>query len=92
MNGIKIMANNNQAKKRIRQNIKRAERNRSRISRIRGFVRVFDEAIAAGNKNDAQTAFNAAMPEMHRGVTKGVLNKKNVSRKLSRMCARVKLL
>lgn len=86
------MANNNQAKKRIRQNAKRAERNRSRVSRIRSFVRTFDEAIVSGNKADAETAFRAAMPEMHRGVTKGVLNKKNVSRKLSRMAARVKSL
>ena len=86
------MANNNQAKKRIRQNAKRAERNRSRVSRIRSFVRTFDEAIASGNKTDAATAFQAAMPEMHRGVTKGVLNKKTVSRKLSRMAARVKAL
>lgn len=86
------MANNNQAKKRIRQNATRAERNRSRVSRIRTFVRSFDEAVASGNKSDAETAFRAAMPEMHRGVTKGVLNKKNVSRKLSRMAARVKAL
>jgi len=86
------MANNNQAKKRIRQNAKRAERNRSRVTRIRGFVRTFDEAIIAGNKADAETAFRAVMPEMHRGVTKGVLNKKTVSRKLSRMSARVNTL
>ena len=37
----------------------------------------------------AQAAFKSAMPEMHRGVTKGVLHKKTVARKLSRLSARV---
>ena len=86
------MANIKSAKKRIRQTIKRTDRNRSRISRIRTFVRKVEAAIEAGDKTNAETAFRAAMPEMHRGVTKGVLRKGTVSRKLSRLSARIRTL
>lgn len=83
------MANSKQAKKRARQADRRADNNHSRRSRIRTYVRTLEEAIASGNKDDAQNAFKAAMPEMHRGVTKGVLHKKTVARKLSRMSKRI---
>lgn len=86
------MANNPQAKKRIRQAAKRTLRNKSRVSRIRTMVRSVEEAIAAGDKAVAETAFKSAMPEMHRGVTKGVLHRNTVARKLSRMHARIKAL
>ena len=86
------MANSKQAEKRIRQIKTRTARNRDRVSRIRTFVRKAEEAIASGDKSAAEAAFKAAMPEMQRGVTKGVLHKKTVSRKISRMAAAVKAL
>ncbi len=86
------MANSKQAKKRARQADRRTENNLGRRSRIRTYVRTLEEAIAAGNKEDAQSAFKAAMPEMHRGITKGVLHKKTVARKLSRMSKRISAL
>lgn len=86
------MANSKQAEKRIRQIKTRTARNRDRVSRIRTFVRKAEEAIASGDKSAAEAAFKAAMPEMQRGVTKGVLHKKTVSRKISRLAAAVKAL
>lgn len=86
------MANHKSAKKRIRQTVRRTEVNRNRVSRIRTYVKKFDLALASGDKAAAQTAFREAMPEMQRGVTCGVLHRNMVSRKLSRMSARVKLL
>eukprot|EP00389_Voromonas_pontica_P004137 GDKH01006148.1.p3 GENE.GDKH01006148.1~~GDKH01006148.1.p3 ORF type:complete len:69 (-),score=13.89 GDKH01006148.1:36-242(-) len=47
------MANSVQAKKRIRQNERRRVINKSRVSRIRTFVRKVEEAIAAGDKSAA---------------------------------------
>ena len=41
------MANSPSARKRIRQTIKRTERNVARRSRARGYVRVFEEALYA---------------------------------------------
>ncbi|MFC3057536.1 30S ribosomal protein S20 [Paenirhodobacter populi] len=86
------MANTSQSKKRARQNETRNEINRARRSRIRTFVRKVEEAIAAGNAEAAKTALLAAEPELARGVTKGVLHKNTVSRKVSRLSARVKAL
>ena len=86
------MANSKQAEKRIRQNKTRTARNRDRVSRIRTYVRKAEEAIASGDKSAAEAAFKAAMPEMQRGVTKGVLHKKTASRKISRLAAAVKAL
>jgi len=86
------MANNLQAKKRIRQIEKRTVRNKDRVSRIRTFVRSVERAIETGDKAAAETAYKAAMPEMHRGITKGVLHRNTVARKLSRLSARIKSL
>lgn len=86
------MAQHQSAKKRIRQTKRRTEVNGSRVSRIRTYVKKFDVAIASGDKAAAQAAFREAMPELQRGVTRGVLHRNTVARKLSRMSARVKAL
>jgi len=86
------MANNSSARKRIRQTEKRTVRNKARKSRVRSFVRKLEEAIATGDKAVAREAFRAAQPELQRAVTKGSLHANTVSRKLSRLSARVKSL
>ncbi len=86
------MANSPQSKKRARQNEKRFAVNKARRSRIRTFLRKVEEAIASGDKNAASAALRAAQPEMMRGVSKGVLHKNTVARKMSRLSARVKAL
>lgn len=86
------MAHSSQAKKRIRQTAKRTERNRSRISRIRTFVRKVEDALAKGDAAAATTAFAAAAPELQRGVTKGVLHRNTVARKISRLSSKVRSL
>jgi len=85
-----FMANHKSAKKRIRRNSNRAEINKSRISRIRTFIKRVETAIASGEKAAAQTALKEAQPELMRGVSKGVLHKNTASRKMSRLSARVK--
>jgi small subunit ribosomal protein S20 len=79
------MANHKSAEKRIRQTEKRTEVNRARVSRIRTFVKKVELALEAKDKAGASEAFKAAEPEMQRGVTKGVLHRNTVSRKLSRL-------
>ena len=86
------MANTEQSKKRVRQTERRTEVNKARRSRIRTFLRKVEEAIASGNAEAAKTALLAAQPELDRGVTKGILHKNTVARKLSRLSARVKTL
>jgi small subunit ribosomal protein S20 len=86
------MANTASARKRIRQTEKRTIRNRARRSRVRTFLRKVEQAIAGGDKAQAQEAFRAAQPELQRAATKGVFHRNTVSRKLSRLSARIKAL
>jgi small subunit ribosomal protein S20 len=55
-------------------------------------VKKVENAIAAGNKELASGAFKLAQPELHRGVTRGVLLKNTVARKLSRLSKGIKAL
>ncbi|MDE1132054.1 MAG: 30S ribosomal protein S20 [Ascidiaceihabitans sp.] len=84
------MANTPQAKKRARQNERRAAVNKARRSRIKTFLRAVEEAIESGDKEASIAALRAAQPELMRGVTKGIFHKNTVSRKISRLSARVK--
>ncbi|MCL4066212.1 30S ribosomal protein S20 [Pseudomonas sp. GX19020] len=84
------MANTAQSKKRARQAEARYDVNKARRSRIRTFLRKVEEAIASGDQAAAAAALKAAQPELARGVTKGVLHKNTVARKMSRLAARVK--
>lgn len=83
------MANHRQAKKRIRQTARRTDVNMARRSRMRGYVRKVEEAIASGDRAAAEAAFKAAQPEMARSAQLGILHKNTVSRKLSRLSARI---
>jgi small subunit ribosomal protein S20 len=87
-----FMANIASAQKRIRQTVVRTARNKARRSRVHSFVRKLEEAIAGGDHAQARAAFIAAQPEMQRAVTKGVLKANTVSRRISRLSARVKAL
>ena len=86
------MAQHKSAKKRILRNEKRRVVNHARISRIRTFVKKVETAIAAGDAGMAREALRQAQPEMQRGVSRGILHKNTVSRKISRLAARVKSL
>jgi small subunit ribosomal protein S20 len=85
-----LMANHKSAKKRIRRNESFEEINRDRRSRIRTFIKKVESAIAKGDEGAAREALKMAQPEMHRGVTKGIFHKNTMSRKLSRLSARIK--
>ncbi|MXP64427.1 30S ribosomal protein S20 [Roseomonas sp. M0104] len=86
------MANTASARKRIRQTAIRNERNRARRSRVGTFLTKVEKAIASGDQAAAKAAFQDAQPEMQRAATKGVLHLNTVSRKLSRLSARIKAL
>lgn len=86
------MANTAQSKKRARQSVARFDINKARRSRIRTFLRKVEEALASGNPEAAALALKNAQPELARGVTKGVLHKNTVSRKISRLASRVNTL
>lgn len=84
------MAHHKSAQKRIRSNAARAEVNTARVGRIRTFLKRVETAISTGNKEAAQAEFKLAQPELQRGTTRGVIHRNTVSRKLSRLTARIK--
>ena len=86
------MANTASARKRIRQTLKRTARNQARKSRMRTFVKKVETAIAGGDRTAAAEALRAAQPEMQRAAGKGITHLNTVSRKLSRLSARIKAL
>ena len=86
------MANTSSAKKATRKIARRAAINKNRRSRVRTYVRQVEEALAAGDKDAAAAAFEAAQPELMRAAGKGVIHKNTASRKVSRLAKRLKTL
>ncbi|MET4698027.1 small subunit ribosomal protein S20 [Constrictibacter sp. MBR-5] len=84
------MAHSRSAKKRIRQTERRTIANRSRTSRIRTYMKRVETAIAGADKGAAQEAFAAVQPELMRGVSRGIVHRNMVARKLSRLSKRIK--
>ena len=84
------MANTPGAKKAVRKIARRTEVNTARRSRVRTYLRKFEEAVATGDAAAAKTAFIVAESELMRAVTKGVVHKNTGSRKVSRLAARLK--
>lgn len=83
------MANHESSKKRIRQTLKRTERNRHVRSTVRGSVKKVREAITSGDKSNAQTALATAVRRIDMAVSKGVYHRKTGSRYISRLSAQV---
>jgi small subunit ribosomal protein S20 len=86
------MANHKSALKRARQTLTRTEVRRARVSRIKTFIRRVEDALISGDAEAARAAFLLAQPEIHRGVTKGVLHKNTAARRISGLHARVSAL
>ena len=84
------MANNPGAKKAIRKIERRTAVNKARRSRVRTFLRRFDDALKGGDVDAAKAAFIDAQSELMRAVSKGVVHKNTGARKVSRLAARLK--
>ena len=86
------MANTPGAKKSIRKIARRTEVNKARRSRVRTYLRKFEEAVSSGDAKAATAAFVEAQSELMRAVGKGVVHKNTGARKVSRLAARLKTL
>ncbi|MBX3477472.1 MAG: 30S ribosomal protein S20 [Brevundimonas sp.] len=84
------MANNPGARKAIRKIEARTQVNKARRTRVRTFLRKFQEAVSGGDAAAAKTAFVEAQSELMRAVSKGVVHKNTGSRKVSRLAAQLK--
>ena len=84
------MANTPGSKKAVRKIARRTEVNKARRSRVRTYLRKFEEALVSGDAAVAKAAFVVAQSELMRAVTKGVVHKNTGSRKVSRLAAQLK--
>lgn len=79
------MANHKSAIKRHRQNVKRRERNLTVKSALRTAIKKVKDALTGGKIEDAKAGLSQAFSVIDRAVSKGVLHRKNASRKISRL-------
>jgi small subunit ribosomal protein S20 len=74
--------------KRIKQNEKRRQRNKSVKSALKTSIRKFREAADAGDKENAVVALHAASRALDKAASKGVIHKNQAANKKSAMAVR----
>ena len=79
------MANHKQTKKRKRQTMKITVRNRHFRSTVRTYIKSVRAMIEAGEAAPAQDALKAAVKNLDRAVTKGIMKRETASRTISRL-------
>ena len=83
------MAQHKSAKKRARQNLERRARNRTVRSRLKTAVKYARVALAGTDGAVASDALRKAEGEIRKAASKGVLSKKQASRRVSRLARRL---
>jgi small subunit ribosomal protein S20 len=84
------VANIQSAKKRARQSEKRRLHNVAMRSRMRSAMKKVLKAIQAGDKTAASAEFKAAMPEIDKAASKGLIEKNRAAKYKSRLNNRLK--
>jgi small subunit ribosomal protein S20 len=80
-----LVANHKSAKKRARQTLKRAHRNRNIRSRVKSAIRSVRSAVAASDAEKSDAALGVAESVLRRAASKGAIPKKRASRQISRL-------
>lgn len=86
------MANSRSARKRARQAEKHRQHNASMRAAARTEVKRVVNAIAAGNKADAEAAFKKAQPMLDSIARRGLIHKNKAARHKSRLSAQIRAL
>ncbi len=86
------MANTKSAEKAARQAEKHRAHNVTLRSRMRTAIRRVSDAVAKGNKEEAQASYKAAVPVIDTLVNKRIIHRNQAARHKSRLAARVKAL
>lgn len=77
------MPNIKSAKKRVLLTKVSNERNKAAKSELKTTLKKFDAALAEGNREQADSAYKAAVKTIDESVKKGILHKNNAARKKS---------
>jgi small subunit ribosomal protein S20 len=83
------MPNHKSAGKRMRQNEKRKQINRSNRTRVRSSIKKLRVAIASGDAKELKTLLPATVSTIDKAVQKSVLHKNTAARYKSRLTASV---
>jgi len=86
------MANSAGSRKRARQAVKRNKNNSQIRAKVRTFVKKVAYAVAAGDKKEADSGFEAMQKNLDQAVSKGLIHKNQAARKKSRLKAQIKVL
>lgn len=86
------MANSAQAKKRARQAEDSRQLNASQRSAMRTVIKTLKAAIDNGDKEQATTAYKAAVPALDRMARKGIIHKNAAARSKSRLNTAIRAL
>ena len=83
------MANIKSAKKRIKVIEKKTALNRARKSQIKTAIRKFEEAVAAGNREEAVARFQYAQKRISLVASKGTIHKNAAARKVAKLAQKL---
>ena len=83
------MANHKSAEKRVRQNAKRNEINRSNRSKLRTSIKKLRSALSATDKKQSNELLNPTISTIDKAVNKGLIHKNTAARYKSRLTKHV---
>ena len=83
------MPNIKSAEKRARTGKIREMRNKANRTRLKTTLKGFDQALASGNREEADKAYKLAVKTVDKSVAKGLLHKNNAARKKSSLTRRL---
>ncbi len=83
------MANHKSAEKRVRQNLKRNEINRSNRSKLRTQIKSLRSALSASDKAVSTELLNPTVSLIDKAVNKGLIHKNTAARHKSRLTKHV---
>ena len=83
------MANHKSAEKRVRQNAKRNEINRSNRSKLRTQIKKLRAAVSASDKKLSGELLNPTVSVIDKAVNKGLIHKNTAARYKSRLTKHV---
>ena len=83
------MANHKSAEKRVRQNARRKEINRSNRSKLRTQIKSLRAAIADHNKTESSELLNPTVSLIDKAVNKGIIHRNTAARYKSRLTKHV---
>jgi small subunit ribosomal protein S20 len=84
-----LLANIKSSIKDIERSEKRRVRNKAVKSKVRTYIRKFEETAVSGNEEEKLEAFKRVQSEIDRAVSKGVLKPNTGARYKSRLAAKL---